>query len=131
MRDRLRCRFGGGCLNTGADIIIWSGVMVRRDRVIQLKVNSSKVKINIMLNRAGLLLINIYINDVRRRMLQQQHHFGEMIAYHASPACLVKTLTKDETWSIYHRTVNNRAICSIPTRIPITYISWNAPTCSF
>ena len=57
--------------------------MVRRDRVIrQLKVNSSKVKINMMLNRAGLLLINIYINDVRRRMLQQQHHFGEMIAYH-------------------------------------------------
>jgi hypothetical protein len=41
----------------------------------------SKVKINIMLNRAGLLLINIYINNVRRRMLQQQHRFGEMIAY--------------------------------------------------
>jgi hypothetical protein len=98
--------------------------------MIQLKVNSSKVKINIMLNRAGLLL-NIYINDVRRRMLQQQHHFGEMIAYHASPARLVKTLTKDETWSIFHCTVNNRAICSISTRIPITYITWNAPTCSF
>jgi hypothetical protein len=71
--------------------------MVQRDRMIQLKVNSSKVKINIMLNRAGLLLINIYINDVRCRILQQQHHFGEMIAYHASPARLVKTLTKDET----------------------------------
>jgi hypothetical protein len=23
---------------------------------------------------------------VRRLMLQQQHHFGEMISYHASPA---------------------------------------------
>ena len=84
---------------------------------------SSSVKINIILNRAGLLLISIYINNVRRRMLQQQHHFGEMIAYHASPARLVKTLTKDEAWSIFHRTVNNRAIHSIPTRIPITYIT--------
>jgi len=91
---------------------------------------SSSVKINIILNRAGLLLISIYINNVRRRMLQQQHHFGEMIAYHASPSLLVKTLTKDEAWSIFHRTVNNRAICSIPTRIPITYITWNASTCS-
>ena len=71
---------------------------------------SSSVKINIILNRAGLLLISIYINNVRRRMLQQQHHFGEMIAYHASPARLVKTLTKDEA-------------CSIPTRMPITYIT--------
>ena len=104
--------------------------MLQRDRTIQLKVNSSKDKINIMLNRAGFLLMNIYINDVRRRILQQQHHFGEMIAYHASPARLVKTLTKDEAWSIFHRTVNNRAIHSIPTRIPITYITWNAPTCS-
>ena len=85
--------------------------------------NSSSVKINSILNRAGLLLISIYINNVRRRMLQQQHHFGEMIAYHASPARLVKTLTKDEAWSIFHRTVNNRAIHSIPTRIPITYIT--------
>jgi hypothetical protein len=42
---------------------------------------SSSVKLNIILNRAGLLLISIYINNVRRRMLQQQHHFGEMIAY--------------------------------------------------
>ena len=103
---------------------------VQRDRMIQLKVNSSKVKINIMLNRAGLLLINIYINDVRRRILQQQHHFGEMIAYHASPACLVKTLTKDETWSIFHRAVNNRAIRSFPTRRPIPYTTWNASMCS-
>jgi len=34
MRERLRCRFGGGCLNTGAVIIIWCGVMVRRDMMI-------------------------------------------------------------------------------------------------
>ena len=65
--------------------------MLQRDRMIKLMMHSSKVKINIMLNRAGLLLINhIYINDVSRRILQQQHHFGEMIAYHASPARLVK-----------------------------------------
>jgi hypothetical protein len=55
--------------------------MLQRDRMIKLMMHSSKVKINIMLNRAGLLLINIYINNVRRRMLQQQHRFGEMIAY--------------------------------------------------
>ena len=55
--------------------------MVRCDRMIQLRMQYSKVKINIMLNRAGLLLINIYINNVRCRMLQQQHRFGEMIAY--------------------------------------------------
>ena len=46
---------------------------------------SSKVKLNIMINRAGLLLINIYINNMRCRMLQQQHHFGEMSAYHVPP----------------------------------------------
>ena len=91
---------------------------------------SSSVKLNITLNRAGLLPMNIYINDMRRRILQQQHHFGEMIAYHASPARLVKTLTKDEAWSIFHRTVNNRAIFSIPTRIPIKYITYNASTSS-
>ena len=49
--------------------------------MIQLKVNSSKVKINTMLNRAGLLFISFYINNVCCRMLQQQHYFGEMIAY--------------------------------------------------
>jgi hypothetical protein len=49
---------------------------------------SSSVKLNIMINQAGLLLISI--NDVRCRMLQQQHHFGEMSAYHALPARLVK-----------------------------------------
>jgi hypothetical protein len=60
--------------------------------MIKLMMHSSKeVKINIMLNRAGLLLINhIYINNVSSRILQQQHLFGEMIAYHASPARLVK-----------------------------------------
>jgi hypothetical protein len=51
---------------------------------------SSKVKLNITLYRAGLLLINIYINNLRCRVLQQQHHFGEMSAYHAPPARLVK-----------------------------------------
>jgi hypothetical protein len=91
---------------------------------------SSSVKINSILNRAGLLLISIYINNVRRRMLQQQHHFGEMIAYHASPARLVKTLTKDEAWSIFRRAINNRAIHSIPTRRTIPYTTWNASTCS-
>ena len=50
----------------------------------------SKVKLNITLNRAGLLLINIYINNMRCRIQQQQHHFGEMSAYHAPPARLVK-----------------------------------------
>ena len=43
-----------------------------------------------MLNQAGLLLISIYINNVRCRIQQQQHHFGEMSAYHAPPARLVK-----------------------------------------
>jgi len=53
---------------------------------------SSSVKLNFILNLAGLLLINIYISNVnvRRWMLQQQHHFGEMSAYHASLARLVK-----------------------------------------
>ena len=46
---------------------------------------SSKVKLNIMINRAGLLLINIYINDVRRRIAGVAVHSGEMSAYHASP----------------------------------------------
>jgi hypothetical protein len=64
--------------------------MVQRDMMIKLMMRSSKVKLNIMLNQAGLLLISIYINDVRCRMLQQQHHFGEMSAYHAPPARLVK-----------------------------------------
>ena len=41
---------------------------------------SSSVKLNITLNRAGFLLIDIYINGVRCRMLQQQHLFGEMSA---------------------------------------------------
>ena len=46
---------------------------------------SSKVKLNIMINRAGLLLINIYINDVRRRIAGVVVHSGEMSVYHASP----------------------------------------------
>ena len=128
MRERLRCRFGCGCLNTGTVIIIGAGLCysVHDDKLMR----SSRFKLNIILNRAGLLLINVYINDVRRRILQQQHHFGEMIAYHASPACLVKTLTKDETWSIFHRAVNNRAIRSFPTCRPIPYTTWNASMCS-
>jgi hypothetical protein len=91
---------------------------------------SSKVKLKIMLNRAGLLLISIYINNVRCQILQQQHHFGEMSAYHASPARLIENANKDDAWSIFHRAVNNRAICSIPTCRPITYTTWNASTSS-
>jgi hypothetical protein len=68
--------------------------------MIKLMMRSSKVKLNIMLNRAGLLLISIYINDVRCRMLQQQHHFGEMSAYHASPARLVENADKDDAYDI-------------------------------
>ena len=68
--------------------------MLQRDRMIQLKVNSSKVKINIMLNRAGLKLINIYINNMRHRTAGVAAHFGEMSAYHASPACPVENANK-------------------------------------
>ena len=91
---------------------------------------SSKVKLNITLNRAGLLLIIIYINDVRCRIQQQQHHFGKMSAYHAPPARLVEKANKDDAWSNFHRAVNNRPIHSIPTRIPIPYTIRNASTCS-
>ena len=104
--------------------------MVRRDMMIKLKMCSSCVKLNITLNQAGLLLISIYINDVRCRMLQQQHLFGEMSANYALPARLVENANKDEAWSIFHRAVNNRAIQSIPTRRPIPYTTWNASTCS-
>ena len=101
MRERLRCWFGGGRLNTGAVIIIWCRFTVLRDMMIKLMMRSSSVKLNITLNRAELLHINIYINDVRCRMLQQQHHFGEMSAYHASPARLVENANKDDAWSIF------------------------------
>jgi hypothetical protein len=33
-------------------------------------------------------------------MLQQQHHFGEMSAYHASPARLVENADKDDAYDI-------------------------------
>ena len=86
---------------------------------------SSKVKLNIMINRAGLLLINIYINDVRHRIAGVAVHSGEMSAYHALP-----TLTKDEAWSIFHRAGNNGPIRSIPTCRTIPYTTWDASTCS-
>ena len=60
--------------------------MVRRDMMIKLMMHSSRFKLNIILNRAGLLLINIYISNVRRRTAGVAAHFGEMSAYHASPA---------------------------------------------
>jgi hypothetical protein len=47
--------------------------------------HSSKVKLNITLNRAGLLLINIYINNMRCRIAGVAVHSGEMSAYHALP----------------------------------------------
>jgi hypothetical protein len=123
-----------GCgvgLAVGASIIIiWCRYMVRRDMMIKLMMHSSSVKLNIMLNRAGLLLISIYINDVRCRIQQQQHHFGEMSAYHAPPARLVENANKDDAWSNFHRAVNIRPIHYIPTRIPITYTIRNASTCS-
>ena len=78
----------------GAVIIIWCRVMVQRDMVIKLKMNSSKVKINISLNRAGLLLISIYMSNVRRRTAGVAAHFGEMSAYHASPARPVENANK-------------------------------------
>ena len=56
--------------------------------------NSRKVKINISLNRAGLLLISIYISNVRRRTAGVAAHFGEMSAYHASPARPVENANK-------------------------------------
>ena len=56
--------------------------------------NSSKVKINISLNRAGLLLISIFISNVRRRTAGVAAHFGEMSAYHASPARPVENTNK-------------------------------------
>ena len=56
--------------------------------------NSSKVKINISLNRAGLLLISIYISNVRRRTAGVAAHFDEMSAYHASPARPVENANK-------------------------------------
>ncbi len=55
---------------------------------------SSRFKINIILNRAGLLLINIYISNVRRRTAGVAAHFGEMSAYHASPARPVENTNK-------------------------------------
>ena len=64
--------------------------------MIKLMMRSSSVKLNITLNWAELLHINIYINDVRCQMLLQQHHFGEMSAYHASPARLVENANKDD-----------------------------------
>ena len=90
--------------------------------------NSSRFKLNITLNRAGFLLIIIYISDVRRRTAGVAAHFDEMSAYHASPARPVENVTKDEAWSIFHRAVNNRAIRSFPTRRPIPYTTWNAST---
>ena len=130
MRERLRYWFGGGRLNNGAVIIIWCRYTVRRDMMIKLMMHSSSVKLNIILNRAGLLLISIYINDVRCRIQQQQHHFGEMSAYHALPARLVENANKDDAWSNFHCAVNNRPIHSIPTRRPIQYTIRNASTCS-
>ena len=62
--------------------------------MIKLKMNSSKVKINISLNRAGLLLISIYISNVRRRTAGVAAHFGEMSAYHASSARPVENANK-------------------------------------
>ena len=94
MREQLRCWFGGGRLNTGAVIIIWCRVMVRRDMMIKLKMNSSRFKLNITLNRAGFLLTNIYISDVRRRTSGVAAHFGEMSAYHASSARPVENANK-------------------------------------
>ena len=42
-----------------------------------------------MLNRAGLLVISIYINDPRCRNAGDAIHFGEMSVYQASPALRV------------------------------------------
>ena len=78
----------------GAVIIIWCRVMVRRDMVIKLMMHRSSVKLNITLNRAGFLLINIYINDMRHRTAGVAAHFGEMSAYHASPARPVENANK-------------------------------------
>jgi hypothetical protein len=64
-------------------------------------------------------------------MQQQQHHFGEMSAYHALLARLVENANKDNAWSIFHRAVNNRPIHSIPTRIPITYTIRNCRRAQF
>jgi hypothetical protein len=58
--------------------------------MISLMMPSSSVKLNVTLNRAGLLLINIYNNDMRRRTAGAAAHFGEMSAFHASPARLVE-----------------------------------------
>ena len=52
--------------------------------------HSSSVKLNIILNRDGLLIISIYINNVRCRQSMICTHFGEMSAYHALPARLVE-----------------------------------------
>jgi hypothetical protein len=46
-----------------------------------LIVYESSVKLNIMINRTGLLIINIYINDVCRRMAGVAVHSGEMSAF--------------------------------------------------
>ena len=54
----------------------------------------SSVKLNITLNRAGFLLINIYISDVRRQTSGVAAHFGEMSAYHASSARPVENANK-------------------------------------
>ena len=78
----------------GAVIIIWCRVMVRRDMVIKLMMHRSSVKLNITLNRAGFLLIHIYINDMRHRTAGVAAHFGEMSAYHASPARPVENANK-------------------------------------
>ena len=40
------------------------------------KLHESKVKINISLNRAGLLLISIYISNLRRRIAGEAFHLA-------------------------------------------------------
>jgi hypothetical protein len=62
--------------------------------VIKLMMHRSSVKLYITLNRAGFLLINIYINDMRHRTAGVAAHFGEMSAYHASPARPVENANK-------------------------------------
>jgi hypothetical protein len=86
MREGVRCNFGVFCLDTAAFIMVWYAIQTRRknsvltDDTIEVVVN-----LNIIVKKAELLLISIYISNQRRRIsgvafqLDVLHHLSLIV----------------------------------------------------
>ena len=86
MREGVRCKFGVFCFDTAAFIMVWYAIQKRgKNSVLTDDTIEVVVNLNIIVNKAVLLLISIYISNPSGRIsgvafqLDVLHHLSLIV----------------------------------------------------